>query len=185
MILSSFNGTNMKEVAIGSSLVRILTGDITKQTTDAVVNAANTRLAPGGGVAGAIHRAIGPLLSEECRSLGGCDTGEAKITHGFELNTRYIIHTVGPVYSGSKTDESQLASCYKNSLDLALTHDLQSISFPAISTGAFGYPLKDAARISLQTVKQWLQDHDVAFLVQFVLFDEDTYLLFDKFLNSI
>lgn len=175
----------MKEVAIGSSVLRILTGDITKQTTDAVVNAANTRLAPGGGVAGAIHRAAGPHLWEECKSLGGCDTGEAKITHGYELHARYIIHTVGPVYSGSKTDESQLASCYKNSLDLALTHDLQSISFPAISTGSFGYPLKDAARISIQTITQWLQDHEVAFLVQFVLYDENTLHEFEKHLKSI
>jgi len=175
----------MKEVAIGSTLLRILTDDITKQATDAVVNAANAQLATGGGVAGAIHHAAGPLLWEECKNLGGCKTGQAKITRGYDLPASYVIHTVGPVYSGSRTDEVHLASCYRNSLDLALIHDLESISFPAISTGAFDYPLKEAALVSIRTVKEYLKDIDKRFLVQFVLFDDRAYQVFNRVLDSV
>ncbi|MEA3458598.1 MAG: macro domain-containing protein, partial [Candidatus Thermoplasmatota archaeon] len=119
----------MKEKKIGNSIIKLVKGDVTKQKTDAIMNAANTRLAPGGGVAGAIHRAAGPNLWEECKTLNGCNTGEAKITKGYNLKAKFVIHTVGPVYSGSKHDETQLASCYQNSLTLAVNHHLNSISF--------------------------------------------------------
>jgi O-acetyl-ADP-ribose deacetylase len=175
----------MKEKRIGNSVIKLVKGDITKQSTDAIVNAANTRLAPGGGVAGAVHRAAGPNLWEECKTLHGCDTGEAKITKGYNLKAKFVIHTVGPVYSGSKNDETNLASCYQNSLDLAFNHKLQSISFPAISAGAFGYPLKDAACISLETVISFLQKKDISILVQFVLYDTHTLAVFEQVFDEI
>jgi len=164
---------------IGSSTIRIVKGDIVTQSTDAIVNAANTRLAPGGGVAGAIHRAAGPKLWKECKTLNGCSTGEAKITKGYDLNAKYVIHTVGPVYTGSKQDEKQLISSYQNSLNIARNHDLNSISFPAISAGSFGYPLKDAARIALETTIAWLNDHKTEFFVQFVLYNDNALNTFE------
>jgi len=170
----------MKESRIKNSVIRLVKGDITKQSTDAIVNAANTRLDPGGGVAGAVHRAAGPNLWEECKTLHGCDTNEAKITKGYNLKTKFVIHTVGPVYSGSKNDETNLASCYQNSLDLAFNHKFQSSLFPAISAGAFGYPLKDAACISLETVISFLQKKDISILVQFVLYDTYTLAVFEQ-----
>jgi O-acetyl-ADP-ribose deacetylase len=175
----------MKEIMVGSSAIRIIKGDITQQTTDAVVNAANTRLAPGGGVAGAIHRAAGPKLWDECKSLHGCKTGEAKITKGYDLKAKYVIHTVGPVYSGSKKDETQLASCYQNSLDLAYNYNLKSISFPAISAGIFGYPLKKAASIALRTALSWSQEHDPGLLIQLVLYDDTALNVFEQALDDI
>ena len=174
----------MTELQIGKAIVELTIGDITTQTTDAVVNAANTQLAPGGGVAGAIHRAAGPQLWEECKTLGGCQTGEAKLTKGYHLPVPYIIHTVGPVYSGSPDDPKQLASCYKNSLQLARKHNLNSISFPALSTGYFGYPLKDAATIALTTVIHDLEQHPDIELVRFVLYDKATKELFEEILQD-
>jgi O-acetyl-ADP-ribose deacetylase (regulator of RNase III) len=133
--------------------IAIIDGDITALAVDAIVNAANTMLAPGGGVCGAIHRAAGPELAEACAKLGGCDTGEAKITPGFKLPARYVIHTVGPVWSGGGANEDLLlAACYRNSLALAHTHGLKSIAFPAISTGIYGFPPDRAARIAVRTV---------------------------------
>lgn len=170
----------MKCIEVERSSIRIIKGNITQQSTDAIVNAANTRLAPGGGVAGAIHRAAGPKLWEECKTLHGCDTGEAKITKGYNLKAAYVIHTVGPVYSGSSRDRDQLASCYRNALDLTCKHHLHSISFPAISTGVFGYPLLEAAQISLQTVHSWLQKNKTDILVQFVLFNDTTLHAFEQ-----
>jgi len=129
----------------------------------------------GGGVDGAIHRAAGPELLAECRTLHGCRTGEAKITKGYRLKAKYIIHTVGPIYSGTAEDAAQLADCYLNSLNLAKEHDVHSIAFPAISTGVYSYPLEDATEIAVKTVVQWLEDHaDYAMQVIFCCFDART-----------
>lgn len=160
---------------IGNSTLELMRGDITAQDTEAVVNAANKRLAPGGGVAGAIHRAAGPKLWEECKDLGGCETGESKITKGYNLKADYVIHTVGPVYSGSEDDPKLLASCYRKSLKLAEENGVKSISFPALSTGAFGYPVYDAAEVALKTVIDYLKAGPDISLVRFVLYGKDSF----------
>ena len=155
--------------------IQVVQSDITKLDCDGIVNAANRSLLGGGGVDGAIHRAAGPELLAECRTLHGCRTGEAKITKGYRLKAKYIIHTVGPIYSGTAEDAAQLADCYRNSLNLAKEHDVHSIAFPAISTGVYGYPLEDAAEIAVKTVAQWLEDHaDYAMQVIFCCFDART-----------
>lgn len=136
----------------GDRILGIKTGDITAEQTDAVVNAANARLAPGGGVAGAIHRAAGPELEAACRPLGGCATGEAKITDGFALPAHWIVHTVGPVYGRDEPADRLLADCYRESLARADEVGAQTIAFPALSTGAFGYPMEEAAHIALDTL---------------------------------
>ena len=136
----------------------IMVGDITKLSVDAIVNAANSRLAPGGGVCGAIHRAAGPELAEECSRLGGCETGNAKITGGYGLAAAHVIHTVGPVYEGGEHGEAGLlAACYRRCLEVAREHGLKSIAFPCISTGIFGYPPEAAAAIALETIGAWLR----------------------------
>ena len=155
--------------------IQVVQGDITKLDCDGIVNAANRSLLGGGGVDGAIHRAAGPELLAECRTLHGCRTGEEKITKGYRLKAKYIIHTVGPIYSGTAEDAAQLADCYRNSLNLAKEHELHSIAFPAISTGVYGYPLEDATEIAVKTVAQWLEAHaDYAMQVIFCCFDART-----------
>jgi len=153
--------------------LRILEGDITKLRVNAIVNAANESLLGGGGVDGAIHRAAGPELLAECRAIGGCPTGEARITAGHRLPARYVIHTVGPIWSGARDDDPALASCYRSSLRLAAEHGVKSIAFPAISTGVYGFPFDRAARIAIATTRMELERLPVLDDVAFVLFDED------------
>src|SRR5881394_2537661 len=161
------------------SRIELMEADITTLDVDAIVNAANTTLLGGGGVDGAIHRVAGPELLEECRGLGGCPTGEARITQGYRLPARYVIHTVGPVWSGGgRSEPGLLRSCYRNSLKLALAHGIRSIAFPSISTGAYGYPIDRAARVAVATVRQTLGEPSPVELVRFVCFsvaDLDVY----------
>lgn len=173
------------KVSVGESVLELVEGDITKQDTEAVVNAANEKLAPGGGVAGAIHRAAGPELWEECKRLGGCRTGKAKITRGYRLPASYVIHTVGPVYRGSAEDAKLLESCYRESLKLAEEHGIETISFPAISTGVFGYPMEEAAKVALKTVLDVLRRSSKIRLVRFVLFDSNALRVHEKVLRSM
>ena len=165
----------VKEMRVGKTRLQFAVGDITAQDTDVVVNAANSRLAPGGGVAGAIHRAAGEGLWEECSKLGGCRTGEAKITGGHRLPNRYVIHTVGPVYSGSPDDPVLLRSCYLSSLKVAESHGVKSIAFPALSTGIFGYPVRDAARVAVLAFRDYLSGDTGVELVRMVLYDQKSY----------
>lgn len=152
----------------------VVQGDITRQEVDAIVNAANQSLQGGGGVDGAIHRAAGPELLEECRHVGGCPTGEARITKGYRLPARYVIHTVGPRWhGGSKGEREKLRSCYRNALKLALANGVRTIAFPGISTGVYGYPLEDATRIAIETVAQVLEHEPAIEQVRFVTFSED------------
>jgi O-acetyl-ADP-ribose deacetylase len=149
-------------------------GDITKLHVDAIVNAANSSLLGGGGVDGAIHRAAGPDLVFECRMLGGCPTGEARITGGYRLPARHVIHTVGPVWRGGGHGEAELlASCYRNSLALAVKHDIHTIAFPAISCGIYGYPIDDAARIAVSETERFVSEQSSIESVTFVCFDDD------------
>lgn len=154
--------------------MEFIQGDITKVAADAIVNAANKTLLGGGGVDGAIHRAAGPELLEECRGLGGCETGEAKITRGYKLPARHVIHTVGPVWGGGQRNEDALlVSCYRNSLALAKAHGLKTVAFPSISTGAYRFPLERAAKLAVGTVRRSLEETPGAFTkVTFVLFSE-------------
>lgn len=161
-------------------------GDITEQETDAIVNAANSSLLGGGGVDGAIHRAGGPAILEACKKLGGCPTGEARITAGGDLKAKYVIHTVGPVYhDGKKNEPELLANAYKNSLALALQYKLRSVAFPSISTGAYGYPLNEAAVIALKTVITYLKTHTGIQVVRFVLFNLKAYQIYENSLKAL
>lgn len=163
---------------INTSNIEFVCGDITAEATDAIVNAANTRLAGGGGVDGAIHRAGGPTIMDECRRIGGCPTGGAVITGGGRLKTKYVIHTVGPVYSGRTKDAELLASAYRSSLDLAEKHGLKSVSFPSISTGAYGYPIEEAAKIAIKAVADFLMSYSGVTLVRFVLYTPVDYKIY-------
>jgi O-acetyl-ADP-ribose deacetylase (regulator of RNase III) len=159
-----------------SGKLELITGDITHESTDAIANAANTKLKGGGGVDGAIHRAGGPEIMAECRKIGSCPTGEAVITCAGRLKAKYVIHTAGPVYNGGNRGEAKkLASCYKNCLKLAVDNNVKSIAFPSISTGIYGYPLDEAAPIALGTVINFLKENASLELVKFVLFDEKTF----------
>lgn len=174
------------KVQIGKAELELLQGDITDQDTDAIVNAANRTLLGGGGVDGAIHRAAGPELLAECRTLKGCATGEAKITKGYRLRARHVIHTVGPVYraEGEKAP-ALLAGCYRRSLEVAAANRLRSIAFPSISTGAYGYPLGEAAAVALKTVTDFLLSPGGPELVRFVLFGEEAYRAYAEALKSL
>jgi O-acetyl-ADP-ribose deacetylase (regulator of RNase III) len=164
----------MDQTTIGRTRLALVQGDITRQEVDAVVNAANSQLKGGGGVDGAIHRAGGPEIMAECRQIGHCPTGEAVITTAGQLPAQKVIHTVGPVYRGRPEDERLLASAYESSLSLAAEHGLATVAFPSISTGAYGYPLEDAARVALQAAARGIREHPEAFReVRFVLFGED------------
>jgi O-acetyl-ADP-ribose deacetylase len=156
--------------------VLLLQGDITKLQVDAIVNAANTSLLGGGGVDGAIHRAAGPELLAECRTLGGCPTGEAKITAGYRLPAKYVIHTVGPIWRGGDGGEPELlARCYRNSLALATRHQVRNIAFPAISCGIYGYPIPDACQIALRETMAYLDTKELPESVTFVCFGREIY----------
>jgi O-acetyl-ADP-ribose deacetylase len=156
--------------------IEILRGDITKLDADAIVNAANTTLLGGGGVDGAIHRAAGLELLAECRTLGGCEPGQAKITRGHNLSARFVIHTVGPIWRSGKHNEARiLISCYRNSLQLAVENEIRTIGFPAISCGAYGYPIEEAARIAFKTTREFLAVSDEIRKVIFVVWGEDVY----------
>ncbi|MEJ2558768.1 MAG: O-acetyl-ADP-ribose deacetylase [Anaerolineae bacterium] len=157
-------------VQINQSVLELVEGDITQQETEAIVNAANSSLLGGGGVDGAIHRAAGPELLAECRTLGGCPVGEARLTRGYRLKAKYVIHGVGPVYHGEPRDAELLASVHRHALQLASEHGIASVAFPAISTGVYGYPMEEAAPIALQTAIDYLRDHPEIKLVRFVLF---------------
>jgi len=174
------------ETKVGQATVELLEGDITEQDTDAIVNAANRSLLGGGGVDGAIHRAAGPQLLAESRTLGGCETGDAKITRGYKLKARRVIHTVGPIYhSAGKKAPDLLASCYRRSLEVASANKLKSVAFPSISTGAYGYPLEEAAPIALKTVMDFMKAHPDIRLVRFVLFGQEAYQAYEKALKDL
>jgi O-acetyl-ADP-ribose deacetylase (regulator of RNase III) len=164
--------------------IQLLYGDITKMKVDAIVNAANTHLRGGGGVDGAIHRAGGPVIMEECRKIGYCPVGEAVITSAGNLPCKYVIHTVGPVWhGGGRDEEKKLANCYLNSLKLAGTYGLKTIAFPNISTGVYGYPNEAAARVATETVKKVLESHP-EFTVLFVCFDEKNHNIYERILGE-
>ena len=178
------------EIDIGKTRLKLIQGDITQQETDAIVNAANPSLMGGGGVDGAIHRAGGPAILEECKQIvarqGRLPPGKAVITTGGRLRARWVIHTVGPIWRGGKQNEAEvLASAYQESLKLALEKGLRSISFPSISTGAYGYPVEKAARVALKTVAQFLEQHQAPEEVRFVLFDSRTYQAYQKALEEL
>jgi O-acetyl-ADP-ribose deacetylase (regulator of RNase III) len=174
------------QVTIGKSKLELVQGDITQQDTEAIVNAANPSLLGGGGVDGAIHRAGGPQILEECRKIGGCPPGEARITSGGKLKAKYVIHAVGPIYRGGTQGEAEtLASAYRNSLALASKHGIKSVAFPSLSTGAYGYPIELAAPIALKTVMDYLQAHPEIELVRFVLFGHSAYEAYERALKGL
>jgi len=165
--------------------IELRKGDITTLKVDAIVNAANTTLSGGGGVDGAIHRAAGPELLEECRSLGGCPTGDARITMGYDLPAKYVIHTPGPVWRGGKSGEPQLlASCYRKSLELAATHDCKTVAFPAISCGVYGYPLDQAAAIAVREIRAFLEEDRQLEKVYLVCFGDEIFHAYERALGK-
>jgi O-acetyl-ADP-ribose deacetylase (regulator of RNase III) len=173
-------------VAVGEATIELVEGDIVKESTDAIVNAANSSLMGGGGVDGAIHRAAGPDLLAETRTLGGCETGNAKISGGYRLPAKHVIHAVGPIYRrNDPTVADLLASAYRRSLELAHEHGLESIAFPAISTGIYGYPMADAARIALTTVIEFVRQETSLRRVRFVLFTPDALHTFGQVLGNL
>ena len=174
------------EVKINNATLALVLGDITKEETDAIVNAANSGLRGGGGVDGAIHRAGGPSIMEECRKIGYCPTGQAVVTAGGKLKAKHVIHTVGPVYKGGARGEANLLkSAYLESLKQATKKDVKSVSFPAISAGIYGYPLNEAAHIAIKTTIDYMKENKGIELVRFVLFDEKIYNIFSEELRKL
>ena len=165
--------------------IEIRQGDITGLALDAIVNAANTSLLGGGGVDGAIHRAAGPELVKECRKLGGCPTGEARITRGYNLAARHVIHTVGPVYSGKPRDKTLLSGCYQNSLKLAVENKVHSLAFPAISCGVYGYPIEEACKIAVDTTCRFLENNPSIEKVTFMLFSPGDLKVYQEYMRSL
>ncbi len=166
--------------------IEIIEGDITKLAVDAIVNAANEMLLGGAGVDGAIHRVAGPQLLEECLKIGGCPTGEARLTQGYHLPARYVIHTVGPIWAGGVDNEdAMLARAYRSSVTLAVQHTIRSIAFPSISTGSYGFPMERAAPIALRTVRDFLATDSTLQRVIFVCFGEAAYTLYRRFYNAL
>jgi len=166
--------------------IEIVQGDITQEKVDAIVNAANNTLLGGGGVDGAIHRAGGPAILEECRALKGCNTGDAKITTGGNLKAKYVIHTVGPIYKdGTRNEAELLASCYRRSLEVAVENGVRTIAFPAVSCGVYSYPLEEAAQIALETTAAFLKSSVGIELVRFVLFNDALFRIFQKVLEHV
>jgi O-acetyl-ADP-ribose deacetylase len=167
------------------SRLQLLRGDITRLAVDAIVNAANTSLLGGGGVDGAIHRAAGPELLAECRTLGGCNPGDAKITRGYALPARFVIHTVGPIWSGGNRGEPEvLANCYRNSLRVAVENGVQTIAFPAIGCGAYGYPIVGAASIAVEATRDFLRQNDSISEVTFVVSSDEIQAAYQRLLRS-
>jgi len=174
-----------KEREFMTEKIELYQGDITKIEVDAIVNAANKSLLGGGGVDGAIHKAAGPELKEEAKTLNGAETGEAKMTKGYKLPAKYVIHTVGPVYNdGTKGEDELLKSCYENSMDIASKNDMKTMAFPAISTGVYGYPIEEATNIAIDTVKEKLKEHSDIEKVYFVTFSDEDYNVYDNTLNK-
>lgn len=166
-----------------SDRIKVIKGDITKLRVNAIVNAANTSLLGGGGVDGAIHRAAGSELLKECRTLGGCKTGDSKITKGYKLPARFVIHTVGPVWHGGKSKEDELlANCYRKSFKLAQENNIKSIAFPCISTGVYHFPKERAAEIAISVTKEFIQSNGTIESVTFVCFDDENFGIYDKLL---
>lgn len=166
--------------------IKIVLGDITKEDVDAIVNAANNSLLGGGGVDGAIHSAAGPNLLHECRKLNGCETGDAKLTGGYNLMAKYIIHTVGPIWRDGKNNEDQLLSnCYKNSLKLAVNNNIASIAFPSISTGIYSFPLERASKIAFTTVTKFMESNNSIEVAKFVCFSESDYRIYFDLYNEL
>jgi len=173
-------------ITIGSGVLELVKGDITSESTDAIVNAANSGLRGGGGVDGAIHSVGGPEIMAECRRIGGCPTGGAVLTTGGRLKTKYVIHAVGPVYrGGTKDEEKLLAGAYRTSLEIASKEGIASIAFPSISTGAYGYPIREASRVALKTVIDYITDHPEITLVRFVLFSDGDLDIYRKNLEKM
>jgi len=174
------------KVTVDRAILELVEGDITHQETEAIVNAANSGLRGGGGVDGAIHREGGPRIMEECRKIGGCPTGEARLTGGGRLKSKYVIHAVGPVYFDGKQGEPELlAGAYESCLQLASRHGITSLSFPSLSTGAYRYPIGEAARIALRTVMEYLKGHEDITLVRIVLFGKEAYKAYEAALKEL
>ena len=175
LIVQLLNKLNME------TRIEIIIDDITKQNVDAIVNAANNALLGGGGVDGAIHNAAGNELLAECRTLNGCETGQAKITKGYKLPAKYIIHTVGPIWSGGQNNENELlANCYKNCLKLAVENNIKTIAFPSISTGIYGFPIENASEIALNEILSFLKENKMIELVKIVCFGQNAYNIYNK-----
>lgn len=183
--MAEFHSRKNSEETIANR-IEITKDDITRQSTDAIVNAANESLLGGGGVDGAIHRAAGFKLLAECQTIGGCPTGQARITNGYNLKARYVIHTVGPVWKGGdQNEENLLASCYQNSLKLAADHNIKTIAFPSISTGVYGFPKEKACHIALKEVTKFLKENTLILKVKFICFSEPDLETYRKAIQSI